>query len=114
VLAKITGYKYATTQGDENTLKQNLVGVSPLSICVDAANWQDYSSGVMTAWDCCWFCELDHCVQLVGYDSTASTPYYIVRNSWNTDWGNKGYIWLEMGKNACGLTNYATTSEATA
>lgn len=112
VLAKISGFKYATTQGDEKTLQQNLVGNAPLSICVDAANWQDYSSGVMTSWDCCWFCQLDHCVQLVGYDSTSSTPYYMVRNSWNTDWGINGYIWLEMGKNTCGITDYATTSVA--
>jgi cathepsin F len=112
VESKISNFKYATTQGDENTLKENLVSAAPLSICVDAANWQDYSSGVMGAWDCCWFCQLDHCVQLVGYDSTASTPFYYVRNSWNTNWGEQGYIRLAMGSNTCGLTNYATTSIA--
>jgi len=110
VESTISNFKYATTKGDEATLKQNLVSASPLSICVDAANWQDYSSGVMSAWDCCWFCQLDHCVQLIGYDSTASTPYYLVRNSWNTNWGEAGYIRLAMGGNACGLTDYATTS----
>jgi C1A family cysteine protease len=110
VESTISNFKYATTKGDENTLKQNLVSAAPLSICVDAANWQDYSSGVMSAWDCCWFCQLDHCVQLVGYDSTASTPYYLVRNSWNTNWGEQGYIRLAMGSNTCGLTDYATTS----
>jgi len=110
VESTIANFKYATTKGDENTLKQNLVSASPLSICVDAANWQDYSSGVMSAWDCCWFCQLDHCVQLVGYDSSASTPFYIVRNSWNTNWGEQGFIRLAMGSNACGLTDYATTS----
>jgi len=110
VYAKISGHKYATTEGDEKTLQQNLVSTSPLSICVDAANWQDYSGGVMTGWDCCWFCMLDHCVQLVGYDSTGSSPYYIVRNSWGTDWGENGYIRVAMGSNACGITDYATTA----
>jgi len=110
VESTISSFKYATTRGDENTLKQNLVSASPLSICVDAANWQDYSSGVMSAWDCCWFCQLDHCVQLVGYDTTATTPFYIVRNSWGTSWGESGFIRLAMGSNACGITDYATTS----
>jgi len=110
VEAKISSFKYATTTGDETTLKQNLVAASPLSICVDAANWQDYTSGVMGAWECCWFCQLDHCVQLVGYDSTASTPFFIVRNSWGADWGENGYIRLAQGNNACLITDYATTS----
>lgn len=28
-----------------------------------------------------------------------------VRNSWNTDWGEKGYIRFSMGNNACGLAD---------
>jgi C1A family cysteine protease len=31
-----------------------------------------------------------------------------VRNSWNTDWGIKGYIHVELGTNACGIANEAT------
>jgi cathepsin F len=110
VSAKIKSWKYATKSYDETTLRQNLVGISPLSICVDAANWQDYSSGVMTAWECAWIVQLDHCVQLIGYDLTASTPFYYVRNSWGTDWGSDGYILLEANANTCGLTEEATTA----
>jgi len=110
VFAQITGWKYATTNHNEAKLKHNLVQESPLSICVDAEAWQDYESGVMTAKQCCHECNLDHCVQLIGYDSNATIPYYIVRNSWGTDWGMKGYILLEMGKNTCDLTSEATTA----
>ena len=38
--------------------------------------------------------ELDHCVTAVGYDLSGSKAYAIIKNSWNTDWGNKGYILL--------------------
>jgi len=108
VIATVKGWKYATTSGDETTLQSNLLK-QPVSICVDAANWQDYQSGVMTAWECAWVVQLDHCVQLVGY-STGGTNgnYWIVRNSWNTNWGIDGYIWLEMGADTCGLTQEAT------
>merc|ERR1711912_143733 len=50
----------------------------------------------------------DHCVMAVGFNSTAATPYWIVRNSWATTWGEEGYIYLEMAKNTCGLADDAT------
>jgi len=110
VFAQISNYKYATTSGDETTLKTNLATWAPLSICVDARYWQDYQGGVMTAYECDWIVELDHCVQAVGYDLTASTPFWIVRNSWGTTWGEAGYIRLEYGQNSCGLTEEATSA----
>jgi C1A family cysteine protease len=111
VVAKITGYKYAT-DGDEGTMKDNLASWAPLSICVDARYWQDYTSGIMTEWQCDWIVQLDHCVQAVGYDTTASTPFWIVRNSWGTDWGEDGYIRLQYGTNTCGLTQESTSATA--
>jgi C1A family cysteine protease len=111
VVAKISGYKYAT-DGDENTMANNLATWAPLSICVDARYWQDYTSGIMAEWQCDWIVQLDHCVQAVGYDTTASTPFWIVRNSWGTDWGEGGYIRLQYGTNTCGLTNESTSATA--
>jgi cathepsin F len=108
VVAKIKGWSYSTTWYSESELRSNLVSVGPLSVCVDAANWQDYSSGVMDWEECAWINFLDHCVQLVGYDMTAPTPYWIVRNSWNTDWGVKGYIYLAMGDDTCGIAHEST------
>jgi cathepsin F len=108
VVATISGFKPATSFLDEKTLQSNLVAWGPLSICLDAASWQDYKSGVMSKWDCAFINVLDHCVQLVGYDATASTPYWIVRNSWGTTWGLDGYIWLEMWHDTCGIAHDAT------
>jgi len=104
----ISTWNYATSLYSETTLQSNLLSWGPLSICLDAENWQDYTSGVMTWTECAWVNVLDHCVQLVGYNSTAPTPYWIVRNSWNTDWGINGYIYLEMWEDTCGLAHEAT------
>jgi cathepsin F len=110
-VAKVKGWKYATEVADEVDLQTSLATVGPVSICLDAMNWQDYTSGVMTASECAWINLLDHCVQLVGYNTSAPTPYWIVRNSWNTDWGIDGYIHLEMGHDTCGITYYSTYVE---
>jgi len=104
VVAKISSHKPGTTDRSEDLLQQNLVSWGPLSICVDASRWQDYQSGTLTHFQCAFLNILDHCVQLVGYNSTASPPHWVVRNSWNTDWGVDGYIYLEMGHDVCGLT----------
>jgi len=111
VVATISSYEYATKDNDEKLMQANLYSWAPLSICVDAESWQFYSGGVVTADQC--GTDLDHCVQVVGYDASKaqSTPFWIVRNSWNTDWGMNGYILLEMFKNTCGIAIEATSAK---
>jgi len=108
VAVTISSWKYATTNSDETTLQSNLVSWGPLSVCVDAEPWQDYTGGIMMAADC--GSSIDHCVQLVGYDMTQSTPFWIVRNSWGTDWGENGYIRLQYGQDTCAVADVATSS----
>jgi len=114
-VAKVTDYKYAVapcesgscSKQDEDGLKAALASFGPLSICVNANDWNDYNGGVYTAKCSGSYNSLDHCVQLVGYDTTASTPYWIVKNSWGSSWGEKGHIWLPMGENSCGVADEA-------
>jgi len=111
-----SGFKYASTpctsancQEVNETALQLSLQVAPISLCVYAEPWQFYTSGVMTANDCDGnLADLDHCVQLVGLSATGSQPYYIVRNSWGSDWGNSGYIYLSIGENTCGVADEAT------
>jgi len=120
---QISGYTWATPQcstlscssQNEDKLAANLASYQPVSICVDASSWSDYTGGIYTS-DLCSsrYFRLDHCVQLVGYSgytgsaSTSTDGYWIVRNSWDTDWGEEGYIYLQMGTNTCGVADEAT------
>jgi len=108
VKVSINNWKYATQSSDESEMVNALVNWGPLSICVDAEPWQDYSGGIMSASDC--DTSLDHCVQAVGYDTSSSTPYWSVRNSWGSDWGENGYIRLQYGQDTCGCADEATSA----
>merc|ERR1711904_598858 len=83
---------------------------TPLSVWVNPGTWNDYTGGVLTSAACgsMGADSQDHCVMAVGFNATAPTPYWIVRNSWATTWGDQGYIYLEMAKNTCGLADDAT------
>jgi len=80
------------SDGDEGALQSFLQSTGPPSVCVDASSWQSYTGGVLTTCGT----NVDHAVQATGIDSTQGTPAYIVRNSWNTDWGVNGFIYLAM------------------
>eukprot|EP00656_Telonema_subtile_P010275 TRINITY_DN1492_c0_g2_i1.p1 TRINITY_DN1492_c0_g2~~TRINITY_DN1492_c0_g2_i1.p1 ORF type:complete len:340 (+),score=92.57 TRINITY_DN1492_c0_g2_i1:183-1202(+) len=111
----IKGFTYATTpkpsgndanwKADEAKMASAMQTSGPVSICVDAETWQNYKKGVVTK-----SCgqELDHCVQAVGYNMAGSQKYWIVRNSWNTDWGLDGYLYVGYGGNYCGIADEAT------
>ena len=66
--------------------------------------------GVLTQAACGAFSyrSVDHCVQLTGYNATAAVPYWTVKNSWATNWGEDGYIRLEYPLNTCALADEAT------
>eukprot|EP00178_Gracilaria_changii_P005491 TRINITY_DN1906_c0_g2_i2.p2 TRINITY_DN1906_c0_g2~~TRINITY_DN1906_c0_g2_i2.p2 ORF type:complete len:281 (+),score=49.67 TRINITY_DN1906_c0_g2_i2:33-845(+) len=108
VAAKISSYK--NVMHSEAEMKAFVSSSGPLSIAVDAASgWQTYMGGIMKN---CYGRSLDHGVLIVGYDTSASTPYWIVKNSWGASWGENGYIRLEYGTDQCGLTGSPCSSVA--
>jgi len=44
-----------------------------------------------------------HAIKILGWGTLSSTPYWIVANSWNEDWGDKGYFLMLRGANECGI-----------
>merc|ERR1712032_77050 len=120
--AAVKGYSYATqpcSQGacEHQDLKAFAAALekSPLSICVNAGAWNQYVGGVLTSKACgsMGAAYQDHCVMATGFNTTAPKPYWIVRNSWASTWGEKGYIYLEYDKNTCGLADDATIPTVT-
>ncbi|XP_067941372.1 cathepsin B-like [Watersipora subatra] len=44
-----------------------------------------------------------HAIRVLGWGTEEGTPYWLVANSWNYDWGNKGYFKILRGKDECGI-----------
>lgn len=84
---------------DEETLIAYLAK-GPVSVGVDATNWSKYGAKSPKLFDDC-ADTLNHAVLAVGYDSESIK----IKNSWATDWGHDGYIYLSRGKNTCGVWN---------
>jgi len=114
-VVEITDYKYAVPpceKGDcddqkESDMMAALDNFGPLSVCVNANDWDSYQSGIYQPKCSGGFYDLDHCVQLVGYGTDGSKKYWKVKNSWGPAWGEDGFIRLKMGENACGIADEA-------
>ena len=88
----------------ESDLADKVANYGPAAIAIDASNWsfQLYSSGIYDEPSCSAY-NLDHGVGCVGYGTEGGVNYWIVRNSWGTSWGEKGYIRMVKDKNnQCG------------
>jgi len=106
--ATITGYK-DVSRGSESALATAL-NTQPVSVAIDASHnsFQLYKSGVYYE-AACSASRLDHGVLAVGYGSTGSSDYWIVKNSWGASWGQSGYIQMARNRsNNCGIATQAS------
>jgi len=77
----------------------------PLGAALDASPLQNYQSGIITL-NTAYCSSLSHAVLLVGYNVPSS--YLLVKNSWGTYWGEKGYF--RINPTSCLINNYVMGS----
>ncbi|KAK3538174.1 hypothetical protein QTP70_032564 [Hemibagrus guttatus] len=107
--ATCTGYVNIKS-GDEKALQEAVATIGPISVAIDAGHisFQQYESGVYDEPDCSSI-ELDHGVLAVGYGREQKKAYWLVKNSWGLNWGDKGYIKMSRNKhNQCGIATDAS------
>ena len=105
----ISGYE-RVPRNDEDSLKA-AAAHQPVSVAIDAGSrsFQFYSSGVFS--ERCGT-ELNHGVTVVGYGAKDGEKYWLVKNSWGTDWGESGYVKIHRGsgegRGTCGIAMEAS------
>ncbi|WOK95304.1 hypothetical protein Cni_G04011 [Canna indica] len=111
----ISGYEDVPENSEESLLKA--LAHQPVSVAIEASgrNFQFYSGGVFDG-PC--GSELDHGVAAVGYGTSKGQDYIIVKNSWGSNWGEKGYIRMKRNtgkaEGLCGINlmaSYPTKDE---
>lgn len=108
--APIKGYVNVTS-GDIEALKVAIFRHGPISVAIDASHrsFSFYANGVYYEPECgSGEDSLDHAVLAVGYGVLKGEPYWLVKNSWSTYWGNDGYVLMSQKDNNCGVATMAT------
>ncbi|XP_071716237.1 probable cysteine protease RD19B [Rutidosis leptorrhynchoides] len=115
VVASVSNFSVVSL--DKDQIAANLVKHGPLAVAINAAYMQTYIGGV----SCPFVCSkrLDHGVLLVGYGAAGYSPirmkdkpYWIIKNSWGENWGEKGYYKICKGRNVCGVDSMVSTVAA--
>ncbi|KER30379.1 papain family cysteine protease [Opisthorchis viverrini] len=102
---------YVNVPQDEEILKQVVALYGPVAVGADTwyTSWSDYKGGIISESDCKTDrYENNHAMLVVGYGTDNGTPYWLIKNSWGTNWGEKGYgRLLRNANNMCGIASYA-------
>eukprot|EP00727_Mastigamoeba_balamuthi_P014132 m51a1_g9341 putative xylem cysteine proteinase 1-like isoform x2 (320) ;mRNA; f:68901-69860 len=110
-VAKFSAFKDLGQVDSDEQVMELLRTYGPLSAGVEAMNamFRHYKSGILDNPTCKTI--LDHGVAIVGWgtDQSSGTPYWLIRNSWGTSWGESGYIRIIRGKNMCGINGGLST-----
>jgi len=99
--AKITG-SYYTYSGDEETLKQLVYEHGAVVVSVKAEGpFMEYKGGIFAG--CPSGSSTDHAVTAVGYGVENGIPFWVIKNSWGSTWGENGFIRMRRGVGMCGI-----------
>jgi len=102
---------YTSVVADNPTDLETAAAAGCVSVAIEADQFafQYYSSGVLTG-----TCgtSIDHAVLVVGYGTEDGQDYWLVKNSWGTDWGEEGYVLIcrncpaNGDEGECGINMY--------
>jgi len=93
--------------GQEDKMKEAVANVGPISVAIFVGpDFYAYKEGVFFQSSTIGQ-PLNHAVLIVGYgyDESSGLGYWMVKNSWGTEWGDKGYIKIARGFNMCGIAS---------
>jgi C1A family cysteine protease len=100
--SEVKVFGYVQMEGEDNLKKALVQG--PVKVLMNAKlrSLNFYKEGIYDDSSCT--SSTNHAVLAVGYGrSDEGIDFWIVKNSWSEDWGEKGYIRIAMGQKVCGF-----------
>ncbi|XP_077302123.1 cathepsin B [Arctopsyche grandis] len=98
------GQKAYSLDSNEDQIKQEIFTNGPVEAAFTVySDLLSYKSGVYqhVAGD-----ELGgHAIKILGWGVENGTPYWLIANSWNSDWGDNGFFKILRGSDHCGIEN---------
>ena len=109
VAANVSGT--ANTVANSKASVMEAIAKQPVTLGVTAnKNFIMYESGIFDSMHC--GPDINHLMMAVGYgtDEASGFDYYILKNIWGTNWGEKGYMRLKAveGEGICKSNNWGT------
>jgi len=125
--AHIEGYQMvAMGEEYEDLMATVLLKNGPLAVAINANGMEYYEFGITGCESIAGstYCEagsiststpcdptsLDHGVLAVAYGVQEGTDYWVIKNSWGSEWGEDGYYRQTRGDNHCGVANMVVHS----
>ena len=95
---------------DEAALANAVKSIGPISVAIYASGslFAYYKGGIYYDNDCILAGTLVyHAVVVVGFGTLNGVDYFLIRNSWGTNWGIGGYMMLARNRaNHCNVASY--------
>ena len=106
---KTKGSHAYSVSGVQNIMRE-LVENGPLAVAFTVyGDFPTYKSGVYTHQSGQMLG--GHAVEMVGYGTEDGKDYWLVKNSWNNEWGDGGYFKIARGTDECGIEDDVTGIE---
>lgn len=93
---------------DEDVLKYAVTKVGPIAVSIDInqESFMRYSAGIYDEPNCT--TNTNHAALLVGYGVEGGKDFWILKNSYGSNWGESGYIRIARNSdNLCGIATEA-------
>jgi hypothetical protein len=94
-----------------SAIEQDLVQKGPVTVIINVLqDFPTYKSGI---YDPAWPPVIlgGHAIAIFGYGTEGGVAYWLVKNSWNDGWGEKGWIRIVKGKNAAWIESGISSSQ---
>uniref|UniRef100_A0A2S2PNE1 Cathepsin B-like cysteine proteinase 5 n=1 Tax=Schizaphis graminum TaxID=13262 RepID=A0A2S2PNE1_SCHGA len=93
---------------DYNYIQHDIINYGPIEASFEVYDdFLSYKSGVYSVSPNATYLG-GHSVKCIGWGVEKNVPYWLMMNSWNDTWGDRGYFKIRRGTNECKVDNSAS------